>query len=107
MTIPDVTLVNQDGQPVNVARDLAPGKLLVMNFIFTTCKGVCPPMGVNFGQLQKRLAGRLGKGSEPGLSQRRSRDRHAGASEDLGEAVRRISEAGRCSPVRNKTWTIF
>ena len=61
VTIPDVTLINQDGQPVNVARDLAPGKLLVMNFLFTTCKGVCPPMGLNFGQLQKRLAGRLGQ----------------------------------------------
>jgi protein SCO1 len=32
-----------------------------MNFIFTTCKGVCPPMGVNFGQLQERLAGRVGQ----------------------------------------------
>ena len=61
VTIPDVALIDQDGRPVNLARDLAPDKLLVMNFIFTTCKGVCPPMGVNFGQLQKRLAGRLGK----------------------------------------------
>jgi protein SCO1 len=61
VTIPDVTLINQDGQPVNVARDLGQDKLLVINFIFTTCKGVCPPMGVNFGQLQSRLAGRIGK----------------------------------------------
>ena len=61
LTIPDVALIDQDGRPVNLARDVAPDKLLVMNFIFTTCKGVCPPMGVNFGQLQKRLAGRVGK----------------------------------------------
>jgi protein SCO1 len=61
VSIPDVTLCNQDGQPVNVARDLAQGKLLVMNFIFTTCKGVCPPMGVNFGQLQARLGDRVGR----------------------------------------------
>ncbi len=61
VTIPDLTLINQDGRPVNVARDLAQGKLLVMNFIFTTCKGVCPPMGVNFGHLQERLAGHLGR----------------------------------------------
>ena len=61
LTIPDVALIDQDGRSVNLARDVAPDKLLVMNFIFTTCKGVCPPMGVNFGQLQKRLAGRVGK----------------------------------------------
>ena len=61
LTFPDVTLINQDGQPVNVIRDLAQGKLLVMNFIFTTCKGVCPPMGVNFGQLQRRLGDRVGR----------------------------------------------
>jgi cytochrome oxidase Cu insertion factor (SCO1/SenC/PrrC family) len=61
VTIPDVTLINQDGQPVNVARDLAAGKLLVIDFIFTTCTGVCPPMGLSFGQLQGRLAGRLGR----------------------------------------------
>ena len=61
LTIPDMTLIDQDGRPVNLVRDLAPGKLLVMNFIFTTCKGVCPPMGVNFGQLQRRLEARLGR----------------------------------------------
>jgi cytochrome oxidase Cu insertion factor (SCO1/SenC/PrrC family) len=61
LAIPDVTLIDQDGRPVNVRRDLARDKLLVMNFIFTTCKGVCPPLGVNFGQLQGRLGGRLGQ----------------------------------------------
>ena len=61
VTIPDLTLVNQDGQPVNVSRDLAQDKLLVINFIFTTCKGVCPPLGVHFGQLQERLGARLGR----------------------------------------------
>jgi protein SCO1 len=60
-TFPDVTLVNQDGQPMKLGRDLGQDKLLVMNFIFTTCKGVCPPMGVNFGQLQGRLGDRLGR----------------------------------------------
>jgi hypothetical protein len=31
-----MTLIDQDGKPVNVLRDLAHCKLLVMNFIFTT-----------------------------------------------------------------------
>jgi cytochrome oxidase Cu insertion factor (SCO1/SenC/PrrC family) len=61
VSVPDVTLIDQDGRPVNVLRDLARDKLLVMNFIFTTCQGVCPPLGVNFGQLQGRLGSRLGQ----------------------------------------------
>jgi cytochrome oxidase Cu insertion factor (SCO1/SenC/PrrC family) len=61
VTVPDMTLIDQDGRPVNVARDLAAGKLLVLNVIFTTCKGVCPPMAVNFAKLQQRLGDRLGR----------------------------------------------
>jgi protein SCO1/2 len=61
LEVPDIVLMDQDGRPVNVYQDLAKDKLLVVNFIFTTCKGVCPPMGVNFGHLQRRLGNRLGR----------------------------------------------
>lgn len=58
--LPDVTLTNQDGEPVDVRADLFEGKVMVMNFVFTTCKGVCPPMGATYGALQEQLGGRLG-----------------------------------------------
>jgi len=61
VTVPDVTLINQDGQRVRVYHDLAEGKVLVLNVIFTTCKGICPPMGINFGELRKRLGPRVGR----------------------------------------------
>jgi protein SCO1/2 len=54
-TIPDVTLVNQQGEPVKLYSDLMGNGVVVVNFIFTTCTTICPPMGAVFGQLQKLL----------------------------------------------------
>ncbi|HMB53985.1 MAG TPA: SCO family protein, partial [Thermoanaerobaculia bacterium] len=34
---------------------------VAMNFVFTTCTTICPPMGANFGRLQDELGERLGK----------------------------------------------
>jgi cytochrome oxidase Cu insertion factor (SCO1/SenC/PrrC family) len=61
---PDVTLVNQDGRRVRFRSDLVKGKIVAVNFIFTSCKGICPPMGANFAQLQKRLGDRVQSGVE-------------------------------------------
>jgi protein SCO1 len=60
VSIPDVTLTDQDGRSVTTAEVFRRDQLVVLNVIFTTCKGICPPMGVNFGQLQSRLGKRLG-----------------------------------------------
>jgi cytochrome oxidase Cu insertion factor (SCO1/SenC/PrrC family) len=64
VTITDVGLLNQDGKRIRFRSDLVDGKVVVVNFIFTTCKGICPLMGANFAQLQKRLGDRVGKGVE-------------------------------------------
>jgi cytochrome oxidase Cu insertion factor (SCO1/SenC/PrrC family) len=53
--IPDLLLVDQEGNPVHFYRDLVAGKVVAMNFIFTSCTTVCPPMGAVFGRLQKEL----------------------------------------------------
>jgi protein SCO1/2 len=57
-SIPDVELTDQDGKPVHVYSDLIRGKRVAMNFVFTTCTTICPPMGANFEQLQKALGDR-------------------------------------------------
>ncbi|RMH16141.1 MAG: SCO family protein [Acidobacteria bacterium] len=61
LEIPDVELVDQDGKPVHFYRDLVAGRVVAMNFIFTTCTTVCPPMGANFAAVQKELGERLGR----------------------------------------------
>ena len=59
--IPDTPLVDQSGREVHFATDLVDGKVVAMNFVFTTCTTICPPMGANFGQLQKLLGDRAGR----------------------------------------------
>jgi cytochrome oxidase Cu insertion factor (SCO1/SenC/PrrC family) len=60
LTIPDVVLLDQTGGRVRFS-ELVQGKTVAVNFIFTTCTTICPPMGANFGQLRKLLGERAGK----------------------------------------------
>ena len=60
-SIPDVALVDQDGKPVRFYSDLVQGKVVMMNFIFTSCTTICPPMGATFAKVQKVLGERSGR----------------------------------------------
>jgi protein SCO1/2 len=62
--VPDVELVTADGRRVHFYSDLVEGKRVAMNFVFTTCNTICPPMGANFKQLQKQLGERAGSDVE-------------------------------------------
>ncbi|ETX03465.1 MAG: hypothetical protein ETSY2_33385 [Candidatus Entotheonella gemina] len=55
ITIPDVRLVNQDGEPVHFYRDLVKDKVVAINFVYTTCSTICLPLGANFSKLQQLL----------------------------------------------------
>jgi protein SCO1 len=59
--IPDLALVDQDGKPVRFYSDLVRGKVVMINFIFTSCTTICPPMGATFGKVQELLGDRAGK----------------------------------------------
>lgn len=59
--IPDVSLFDQDGRPVRFHTDLVKGKVVAMNFVFTTCTTVCPPMGATFGKLRRLLGEKAGR----------------------------------------------
>lgn len=54
----DEELVDQDGTPVRL-RELAKDRVLVVNFIFTTCTTICSPMTAIFGRLQAALGDAL------------------------------------------------
>jgi protein SCO1/2 len=58
LDVPDVPLVDQDGKPVRFYTDLVKGRVVAVNFVFTTCTTICPPMGANFARLEKLLAGK-------------------------------------------------
>ena len=61
LNIPDIRLLDQTGKAVNFYSDLVQDKVVAMNFIFTTCTTICPPMGANFARLQKELGERAGR----------------------------------------------
>jgi protein SCO1/2 len=58
---PDTVLLTQDNKPVRFYSDLLKGKVVLINFLFTTCKGVCPPMTANLARVQKYLGERVGR----------------------------------------------
>ncbi|MCI0417861.1 MAG: SCO family protein [Acidobacteria bacterium] len=60
-SIPDVVLLNQRGEQVRFYSDLVKNKVVAINFIFTTCTTICPPMGVHFSKLQKLMGKRAGR----------------------------------------------
>jgi cytochrome oxidase Cu insertion factor (SCO1/SenC/PrrC family) len=61
MTIPDVELLDQDGNRVRFYSDLVKGKVVAVQFIFTTCTTICPPLGATFARVQKELGERAGR----------------------------------------------
>jgi cytochrome oxidase Cu insertion factor (SCO1/SenC/PrrC family) len=58
---PNVELLTQDNQPVRFYDGLLKGKVVLINFMFTTCPGVCPPMTANLAKVQSYLGDRVGK----------------------------------------------
>lgn len=58
---PNLELVTQDNKQVRFYDDLLKGKTVMINFAFTTCAGVCPPMTANLAKVQAYLGDRVGK----------------------------------------------
>jgi protein SCO1/2 len=61
LEIPDEQLVDQDGRPVRLYSDLMKGRVVAVNFVFTTCSTICSPMTAVFSRLQRELGERLGR----------------------------------------------
>jgi len=55
MSIPDVALLDQDGREIHFYSDLVKGRVVAIQFIFTTCTTICPPLGA---RRSRRGAGR-------------------------------------------------
>jgi protein SCO1/2 len=60
-SIPDVEVVDQNGRKSRFYTDLVKGKMVIINFVFTSCTYVCQMQGANFARLQTALGDRLGR----------------------------------------------
>jgi cytochrome oxidase Cu insertion factor (SCO1/SenC/PrrC family) len=56
LNIPDIPVLDQNGKQLNFYRDLVKGKTVAINFIFTTCTTICPPLTATFRRVQQDLA---------------------------------------------------
>lgn len=59
--VPDLPVLDQDGRALHFHRDLVKDRVVVVNFIFTTCGTICPALGAIFGKLQDELGEQLGR----------------------------------------------
>jgi cytochrome oxidase Cu insertion factor (SCO1/SenC/PrrC family) len=61
INIPDLELLDQNGRKIHFYTDLVKGQTVVINFIFTTCTTICPPLGATFARVQKELGEKVGR----------------------------------------------
>jgi len=54
-TMPDVTLVNQDGKKIRLKSFLETDQPVVVDFIYGTCTTICPVLSAGYINLQRKL----------------------------------------------------
>lgn len=58
---PNIPLVTQDGKTVRFFDDLIKGKIVVINFMFTSCPNACPLETARLVKIQQLLGDRVGR----------------------------------------------
>lgn len=58
LNIADSPVIDQTGASHRFYSDLVKDRVVVMNFIFTTCTTICPTMGATFSRVQRLLGER-------------------------------------------------
>ena len=58
---PNLVLTNQDGQKLKFYDDLVKDKLVIFNFFYAKCEGICSPITRNLVRVQNILGDRVGK----------------------------------------------
>jgi len=62
--IPDTLVFDQNGRKLRFYSDLVKGKVVAINFIFTTCTTICPPLTATFRKVQQDLSKQSGRNVE-------------------------------------------
>ncbi|MDX6484336.1 MAG: hypothetical protein QOE95_2107 [Gaiellaceae bacterium] len=58
---PNVQLVTHEGKKVRFYDDLIRDKIVVINFMYSKCEGICPGITTNLVKMQRMLGDRVGK----------------------------------------------
>lgn len=58
---PDLVLTTHEGKKVRFYDDLIKDKIVIINFMYAKCVGVCPPVTANLVKVQNLFGDRMGK----------------------------------------------
>lgn len=61
LEIPIAEMVTQNSEPVDLRSDVVSDRIVVLDFIYTTCTTVCPVLTAIMSQVNGQLAERIGK----------------------------------------------
>lgn len=61
LSVPDIEVVNQDGQHVRFNSQVVEGRIAIVTGFFTNCSSMCPITQEKLAQVAKLLGARLGK----------------------------------------------
>ncbi len=59
--IPNVPVVNQHGETLRFYDDVIKGKIVVISFIYTSCKDICPLLTARLSQVAELLGDKMGR----------------------------------------------
>src|SRR5215475_5158160 len=59
--VPNVPVVAHDGRVLKFYDDLIKDKIVVLSFIYTSCKDICPLATSRLGEAREKLGDRLGR----------------------------------------------
>jgi protein SCO1/2 len=59
--IPDVEVIDQDGKTHRLHSDLIKGKVVLFNFMYADCEGICPLQTETLKRVYKEFGDRMGK----------------------------------------------
>jgi protein SCO1/2 len=60
-SFPNVVLTTHEGKKVKFYDDLVKNKIVIFNFMYAKCEGVCPGITMNLARVQKLLGPRVGR----------------------------------------------
>lgn len=58
---PNLTVVTHEGRQVKFYDDLIKDKIVLLNFIYADCSGICPTVTANLCKVQRELGDRVGR----------------------------------------------
>jgi protein SCO1/2 len=59
--VPNVAVVTQDGKTLQFYDDPIKDKIVVLSFIYTSCKDICPLATARLGEARAKLGSRVGR----------------------------------------------